>query len=338
MKSFYILESEFDNYQKKVSHRVIDKSFIVKGCIDNKMSILALYKVKQILEDENRGSFYFIVPTLLLNQFMKIEAKEIGIDIKSFTTIKTYKIYTTIQQEVDYIFLYLPFNCLLEDDVKLLQSRAKEGLFIYGDNCYLYNDKKYLSMEEIAVLTKFPMEQLMFNHRLPKKIARFAEYLESTGDSLEERCKNEGSELPKILKYDNLNKQLDAIIDIIKTRGYDDVGIFFPKNSDVEHAYNYFNNNGLNVEAKYNRFMNLDFSTNLPKLTTYHSSKGLQFEAVFLPDCKDIQEKDKNALYVALTRSYQDLFIMFSDNLTSFFNDIPEDLYETSLVTEDIDW
>ena len=213
---------------------------------------------------------------------------------------------------------------------------------MYGDSAqqlYAFRENNPpISIEEIAVLTRFPMEQLMFNHRLPKKIARFAEYLESTGDSLEERCKNEGSELPKVLKYDNLDKQLDAIIDIIKTRGYDDIGIFFPKNADIEYAYDYFNNNGLDVEAKYNRFMNLDFNSNLPKLATYHSSKGLQFEAVFLPDCENIQEKDKNALYVALTRSYQDLFIMHSGNLTSFFDDIPEDLYETSLETEDIDW
>ena len=63
---------------------------------------------------------------------------------------------------------------------------------------------------------------------------------------------------------------------------------------------------------------------------TYHSSKGLQFEAVFLPNCES-DDGSKIPLYVAMTRTYQSLYILHSGNLSSFFDDVPTNLYKTSL-------
>ena len=67
---------------------------------------------------------------------------------------------------------------------------------------------------------------------------------------------------------------------------------------------------------------------------TYHSSKGLQFEVVFLPECTVSSQDDRNPLYVAITRTYQSLYIMHSGNLSSFFDAVPTNLYETSLTTK----
>lgn len=87
----------------------------------------------------------------------------------------------------------------------------------------------------------------------------------------------------------------------------------------------------MNVEAKYGRFMDLDFNSDNPKLMTYHSSKGLQFEHVFLPECTVEGEEDRNPLYVAITRSYGALYIMHSGNLSSLFDAVPKDVYDTTL-------
>lgn len=338
-RNFYIKESEFDDYQVKVVQRRIDKSFIVKGCAGSGKSILALWKVKQI-QEENKGSFYFVVFTKTLKKYMEDGIKEIGLN--DSRVVYHWEWENKLDApNVDYLVVDESQD-FSEDDIRLFRARANKALIMYGDSAQqLYSFRQEnppISIEEIAVLTKYPMEQLMFNHRLPKKIARFAEYIETSGDDLAERCKTEGIELPKILEYNNLKEQLDAIIDLIKNRGYDDTGILFPKNEHVVYAYNYFKKQGLEVEAKFNRSIDLDFSTSLPKLTTYHSSKGLQFEAVFLPDCEEISDATQNALYVAVTRTYQDLFVMHSGNLTHFFNSIPNNLYETSLITEDIDW
>jgi superfamily I DNA/RNA helicase len=99
----------------------------------------------------------------------------------------------------------------------------------------------------------------------------------------------------------------------------------------VQFAKSYFDKKGFNVEAKINMNMNIDFKSSNPKLLTYHSSKGLQFEAVFIPNCNVSDKEDRNPLYVAITRTYQYLFIMHSGDLSPFFNAAPKDLYETSL-------
>jgi superfamily I DNA/RNA helicase len=351
-RNFYILEEEFDTFQLRLNRRKIDRQFIVKGCAGSGKSILALWNVKQI-QQENRGSFYFIVYTKALKQFMKDAIKEIGLNPDRVLHLDEWK--GKGSPRADYIVVDEAQD-FTKEEIELFIFKSNKVLRMYGDTAqqlYAFKHDNPLTMEDIAYLTRYSLEQLVFNHRLPKKIARFAEYLENTDDDLAERCQREGQELPKVLKYDDLNKQLDAIIDIINTHGYDDVGILFTYNYQVKQAYEYFQSKNFQIEVKYDNSMNLDFSNNLPKLTTYHSSKGLQFEAVFIPHCENKHiihsnprphtkqeeiDSKQSALYVALTRSYQDLFIMYSSRLTSFFDDIPEDLYETSLITEDIDW
>ena len=186
-------------------------------------------------------------------------------------------------------------------------------------------------MEDIQYFTKFPVEPLVFNHRLPKKIARVAQYLNSESDELEERCTEEGVEKPKILEYNSVREQYDAIISLIKNKNMEDVGILFRHNDDVQRAYEYFKNHEINVEAKYGQFMDLDFNSDNPKMMTYHSSKGLQFEHVFIPECNVENEDNRNPLYVAITRTYRSLYIMHSGNLSSLFDDIPNTLYDSSL-------
>ena len=76
--------------------------------------------------------------------------------------------------------------------------------------------------------------------------------------------------------------------------------------------------------------MDLDFSSDNPKTMTYHSSKGLQFEHVFIPECTVEDDANRNPLYVAVTRTYRALYIMHSGNLSSLFDDVPTSLYDTS--------
>ena len=68
----------------------------------------------------------------------------------------------------------------------------------------------------------------------------------------------------------------------------------------------------------------LNFNSSNPKILNYYNSKGLQFEAVFMPNFSDYGQKssknDRNALYVAITRTYQSLYIMYSGILSSMMD------------------
>lgn len=331
-RSFYVKDSELDDYQVRVINKKTDRSYIVKGCAGSGKSILALWKAKQI-QDENRGTYMYIVFTKALMQYMADGIREVGISQRN-VDYHWHWVNRAGCPSADYIIVDEAQD-FSKEDIEMFRSRAKKALLLYGDSAQqLYTfiqDKKTVSMEDIQYFTKFPVEQLVFNHRLPKKVARVAQYLNSESDELEERCTEEGTEKPKILAYPTIEKQYDAIIDLIKNKHMEDVGILFRQNDEVEEAYNYFQEHGMNVEAKYGRFMDLDFTSDNPKLMTYHSSKGLQFENVFLPDCTVEDDENRNPLYVAVTRTYRSLYILHSGNLSSLFDDVPEDLYETSL-------
>lgn len=332
-KSFYIQESELDEYQIQVIQRRTNKSFIVKGCAGSGKSILALWKVKQI-QEEKMGSFYFIVFTKTLKKYMEDGIKTIG--LKNDRVLYHWQWENKGCPSADFIIVdeAQDFN---KDQINQFIKSANKTLILYGDSAqqlYKFRDPQPLSMEEIAAVTGFNSEQLVFNHRLPKKVARLAEFITDSDDELVLRCKNEGTELPKILKFPNLASKLDSIYDIVKNRQLEDVGIFFKSNDEVENAKNYFKQKGLEVEAKYNGSIDLDFNSKLPKLATYHSSKGLQFENVFIPNCNQEDEESRSSLYVAITRTHHSLFIMHEGDLSSFFDEVPSNLYETSLSSQ----
>lgn len=332
-RSFYVKDSELDDYQVKVINKKTDNSYIVKGCAGSGKSILALWKAKQI-QDEHRGSYMYIVFTKALMQYMADGIKEVGISQRN-VDYHWHWVNRAGCPSADYIIVDEAQD-FSKEDIELFKSKARKALLLYGDSAQqLYTfiqDKKTVSMEDIQYFTKFPVEQLVFNHRLPKKIARVAQYINSENDELEERCTVEGTEKPKILEYPTVEKQYDAIIELIQNKHMEDVGILFRQNDEVGEAYNYFQEHGLNVEAKFGKHMDLDFTSDNPKLMTYHSSKGLQFENVFLPDCTVEDDDNRNPLYVAVTRTYQSLYILHSGNLSSLFDDVPRDLYDTSLV------
>jgi superfamily I DNA/RNA helicase len=333
-RSFYVKDSELDDYQVKIINKRTDNSFIVKGCAGSGKSILALWKAKQI-QNEKKGTYQFIVFTKALKQYMSDGIKQVGINANNVDYHWHWENGAGCPS-ADYIIVDEAQDFSKEDVLKF-KSKAKKALLLYGDSAQqLYKfiaDKTTVSMEEIAVITGYQTEQLVFNHRLPKKIARLAQYISSTDDDLEGRCINEGVEKPKILQYNSLNAQLDAIAEIIKNRNFEDVGILFRNNASVELAYNYLRKKGLNVEAKSNQSFDLNFNSDNPKILTYHSAKGLQFEAVFIPECTCNGRDDRNPLYVAITRTYQSLYIMHSGNLSNFFDAVPRDLYDTSLTS-----
>ena len=86
------------------------------------------------------------------------------------------------------------------------------------------------------------------------------------------------------------------------------------------------NSQGINHEIRYNDrddFRNsvdtLNFNSTNPKLMTYHSAKGIDFDKVFMPFKNQVpdsmSEIEKTLLMVAMTRSRQDLYISYTTSL-----------------------
>ncbi|WP_248922334.1 UvrD-helicase domain-containing protein [Olsenella intestinalis] len=331
--SFYLNESELDDSQRKILNLRAEKSLIVRGCAGSGKSVLAFWLLHEIVRN-NKGTARIIVFTNTLKQYFEEGCRGQGIDPDLIALRDNWCRYP---QESDYIIVDEAQD-FSSDDIELLKQNARKTLLLFGDSAqqifgFRTGSDAPVSMEAIRDITRFPMEKLAFNYRLPKPIACVAEYLRVDSD-LVGRCRGEGNEKPFILEYDSREEQLNGIMRIISEWGLDDVGIIFPRNEQVRDAYLYFREAGWGVEAKYScgrDWLNtLNFATTNPKLMTYHCAKGLQFGAVFLPECESV-DGFVGPLYVAMTRAYRSLFIMYSGSLPAPLRGVPEDLYEADI-------
>lgn len=218
----------------------------------------------------------------------------------------------------------------------------------------------------------FETFNLCHNYRLPLPVAKVAQYVGVSLPPFNENIyKSPEKSIPRFVSYPSFDKQIEAIARIIKNGNVSDVGILVPHNEDVKRIHDMLKQLHVNHELKYddkkdwnNNLFNLDFTTGNPKVMTYHSAKGLQFGTVFLPGVEKLtvdslesywsggqlslpqllstDEKrkvsDQKAFYVAMTRTYRDLFVLYSGNMPFPLSKVPRNLYKTTEkdVVEDI--
>jgi superfamily I DNA/RNA helicase len=227
------------------------------------------------------------------------------------------------------------------NDIVRLKRAATTAVYFFGDSAQsLYSFRRNtISMGDIAreVGLEAP-ELLMHNYRLPKTVAEIAERVGNI-NNLVCRCVKEGENMPEKIKCPDYNAQLDKIVEIITNLQLNNVGILFSNNQKVESAYNYLRTKGMNIEAKFDfnnggryraTHLDLDFASDNPKLMTYHSSKGLQFETVFIPQPTLFEDADNptTPLYVAMTRTSDRLYLLYSGNCPTFLDAIPVNLFK----------
>lgn len=93
---------------------------------------------------------------------------------------------------------------------------------------------------------------------------------------------------------------------------------FSLKDRDYEAANKFFAENNLPIEILLNQYGNIE--NNKIKILSYHGSKGLDFERVYLPYCNynELSNVNKSLYMVAMTRSRDILYISFSRQANEF--------------------
>lgn len=367
-KDWMVKESELDEYQIKALMATLDKSGIVTGCAGSGKSVLALIKAQRI-QNERGDSYQIIVYTKALCNYMNSGKEELGLHNKflyhkewkwkkmpkTYANGATYMVYAR-DEKGDYIpnkptsdyVIVDEIQDFTEEEILEFIKATKKCFFFFGDSAQsIYAQKKNtMSVDEIGYLLprggKPKDWPLYYNYRLPLGVARFVQYIGVDLPPFDETVyKSLEKSVPYLLKCDNILGQMNFIKNAIK-KDLSDVAILLPQNEMVKKVSAILQTLGLNVEVRYNEenFRDsrdtLNFSTTSPKVMTYHSAKGLQFETIFLPCLEQfIDEGDlRKALYVAMTRTYKDLYVLYSESLPELFSMIPKDLYKTTDIEE----
>lgn len=354
-KDWMIKESELDEDQIKVLMATLDKSCIVAGCAGSGKSILALIKAQRV-QKERGNNYKVIVFTKALCHYMNTGRKELGLR-NEFYYHWHWKNRMNCSS-ADYIIVD-EIQDFDKEEISEFISATKKNFFFFGDTAQsIYEGlKTTIPVDDIRIEMMLPSSQaknfeLFRNYRLPLPVAKVAHKVGVDVGAFDEKTyKSPETAIPRFIEYDSQEDQIEAIHRIIEKNNLEDVAILLPHNEDVIDVYRQLSALGGNYEMRYNDKEDwrnskdtLDFDSTNPKIMTYHSAKGLQFETVFLPYIEDFEEVDdhgkssRKALYVAMTRTYRYLYIMYSDFLPAPLSNVDNSLYKDTEVDTVEDW
>lgn len=328
---FYVDYSKLDALQVKIIGDKFYDHMVVKGKAGTGKSLIALHKLGRVAPDKTA---VLIVFTTSLKQYFNDGFEALGIDEKTVFNFDEW-----IPQKVDYVFVD---ECQDFSAAQIQQfiDNAIEYCYFFGDSeqsIYGWKGDGVQSVEESAKMLGVEPIELFKNYRLTKQNARLAEYVGQVSN-LVNHCEKEGPR-PRLFTGATINQQLDDMIRIIQNNNLTRVGILVPINTiekanrshdthgymSVEYVRDYLNAHGMPCEAKMNddnnsSVMELNFKSTQPKVLTWSSSKGLQFNDVFIPFCENLYEDSRRGtLYVAITRCWSHLYIGYTSGINAKF-------------------
>lgn len=343
---FYVEYGRLDDRQREIIENLFHRSEVVGGSAGTGKSLIALHKLARVPQDKTAA---LVVFTKSLKKYFE--------DGMSFLQIPEtticYKQEWDWSRSVDYLFVDECQDFTANEINGFIQCCNK--VFFFGDSGQTIMDfdgSVKQSVEDTAKMTGVPVDYLYFNYRLTKENATLAELVGKRHD-LVRYCIRNGVK-PQLIKGNTFDEQLDTIIDTIRANNLTRACVLVPYNTtyramaspnkdpklSVDYVANYFASHDMLVEQKKNSnagdVMTLDFKSSVPKVLSWHSVKGLQFNDVFIPFCETTYDDVmKKALYVAITRAYNRLYIGYTGQPNSdLFPPIGSDVYADKTVVE----
>lgn len=311
-------EESMDDDQLDLIERTLDKSMLVAGCAGSGKSVIAMHKAEQIAQQGE--DVILIAYTKSLTGFMNV-GKPIG-------PYRFYYHYQWVRQgmpNADYIIVD-EIQDFTQEEIQDFMHAAKKYYMFFGDTAqsiYKQYGKQTLTIEEIAQLTGLNVLKLYNNYRLPRPVAKITQdYVGVNVDPYKEKVyQNKEKSLPYIIYKSSIEEQIDAISTIVNNNTGKSIGILLPSNELALYVSEELRKKNVGCQLKYSadatkdaRYVDtLDFATLMPKIMTYHSAKGLQFDIVILPMYNGASDNEsRKALYVAMTRTKHKLYLFYS--------------------------
>lgn len=176
---FYIDYSSLDDIQRQLIDRRNNKSMVVTGSAGSGKSLIALHKAKQLAATGE--SYAIIVYTKTLRKYFEDGMKALGL-----RNVSHYH-----QGRRDHVKFMIVDECQDFTPAQIDELRkCGDFCFFFGDTAQsiMGFDEPTMPVEETARLLNVTPNELYFNYRLTKQIARLAEKVGNVED-LELKCK-----------------------------------------------------------------------------------------------------------------------------------------------------
>lgn len=360
--AWLVPENKLDAQQRLFldSEAIFKQNVWIKGFAGSGKSILILYSVKKILARNPEAKLLLVVFTHSLIKMFTAAFEEMGLNVQ----VETYYAFMKSPSHYDYI-LCDEVQDLTERVIVALERHA-DRVIVAGDanqSIYLSDpqwreptiDKNYLSSRD------YQEQELTIIHRLPKSLIEvvnhfmpdmhiFSAKLDMTKPDVQVRvCKAKRVEDEIRYLLDRAQKAIQGGYTVAVLLPTQDLMVLFvnwvlycmgrqqwdPPQRNRWGKYDFFLlNRGLsNAGIPLQCIANGDgaFSSSIPQINvmTYHSSKGLDFDNVFIPFASEgvpifssDEELSRRLFMVAMTRTRSNLCITYTgtpyEELNSF--------------------
>ncbi|MDE5886509.1 MAG: AAA family ATPase [Muribaculaceae bacterium] len=330
-------ESSMDDDQLDLIEYTNDKSMLVAGCAGSGKSVIAMHKAEQLYAQGE--DVILIAYTKSLNAFMRVDKPD-----ASFRFYYHYQWKKMNMPKADYIIVD-EIQDFTREEIQEFIDAAKKCFLFFGDTAqsiYRQYGKHTMTIAQIAEMTGLNTLQLFNNYRLPRPVAKITQnYVGVDVPEYKEKVyQNKEMELPRFIHSSTMEEEFSYISQIIRQHPDKSIGILYHSNEAVLQMNKQMLERGIQCEFKYNDtegekhyISNLNFKTLIPKIMTYHSAKGLQFDIVILPQYNGASDvESRKALYVAMTRTMYKLYVLYlTQELSSPLKEVPSHLYLKSL-------
>jgi hypothetical protein len=346
-----------------------NQNYWIKGFAGSGKSVLALWSVVRLRRDNPDLSVCIVLYTHSL-----IDLFETGIPAElNDVPVITYLAFKKSPRQFDVIMVD-EVQDLPEDVVSLLRNHSKR-LILAGDEAQSIYDQR-VDSDRIPVLAGANSYPLTILHRLTSKIIEMAQTIfpdKRLDTAKRSRMKNVDVTLatakteieevkyvwskaklsavpgvPAAVLLPNHSAIIAFVNGVLEIEGHDAWQVArnrFGK-LDYEAMNSYLGSCGLSLQyvgSKHGSLKSAD-NSGMVVLMTYHSSKGLDFETVFLPFLcsstsiwRDDPVRERTLFFVALTRSRLNLFLSYTDRPHHLISKIPYHLVRAITVPEESD-
>lgn len=244
-----------------------------------------------------------------------------------------------VNPQPDYLFVDECQDLDMEAVDSLMES-AQKGISFYGDDdqqIMAWGRRCPVSLETIREKYGLKIHDLIFNYRLPKEIALFAEQLGGRPE-LSRHCKSPYHEKPFLIKVSNQDDAYAYMKGRIRNIGLQDVGIAFQTNEEVRNGYKALRrmlgdkrvSGAWNIKSQGSPDDYDSLRETQVKIMTYQKIKGQQFETVFLFVSGELSPEMIKRFYVGATRAERFLYVLYTDPMPAVLRQIPTCFYSTT--------
>lgn len=342
--------SDLTDQQRVIVNLPLDKNHLVTGAPGTGKSVIAIYRASDMAEAGKDVLMLVYNRPLMLYISSAVESLGIEADVNTWQSwISSFyrENFGTSYPQTNGAFTYdwpvikrafsrlgKPYDQIIIDEAQDVPLELIESLMLIskGVTCFMDPHQsikdKYTDCYDVAeVLRVRTMYKLYENFRNPKGIFDFARIFnpEDVADPVKE-----DKTKPVVIKcsdfgHANSNQLTSKMVQILKRNyGLKYIGVFTNYQSQTrtyKELTECLEDEDIDVfmfkgKGQGGEYRNLDFDEEGVYVLTYNTMKGLEFDAVLIPTCENINSSDddkvdNNLLYVAMTRASERLYCFY---------------------------